>query len=63
MLLVDEPTGSLDETSSKDVGEILKRYASEKKKTVILATHDPELARAADRIVELSYGRLGSRAD
>ncbi len=51
LLLVDEPTSRLDERNAAAVAELL---ATEHHQTVVCATHDPELLRRADRIVELS---------
>jgi len=58
ILLADEPTGNLDTTRSREIGEILKQLNREEGLTVILVTHNLELARTADRIIELRDGQL-----
>ncbi len=57
ILFADEPTGNLDSASGARVVELLLRQAQEGR-TVILVTHDLELARKADRILRLRDGRL-----
>lgn len=57
LLLADEPTGNLDVETGKSIIEILFKMVREKKITMILVTHDPELAAKADRIVRLIGGQ------
>ena len=57
VLLADEPTGNLDSETGKKVIEILFNIAREKKTTMILVTHDDELALKADRIIRLVGGK------
>ncbi len=57
LLLADEPTGNLDTETGKHVIEILFNMVREKKTTMILVTHDEELASKADRIVRLIGGK------
>lgn len=57
ILFADEPTGNLDSASGARVVELLLQQAQEGR-TVILVTHDLELARKADRILRLRDGRL-----
>lgn len=54
----DEPTGNLDSTSGAEVLGLLQRSAHEDGQTVIMVTHDPVAASAADRVVLLKDGRL-----
>ncbi|MDR2257489.1 MAG: ABC transporter ATP-binding protein [Arthrobacter sp.] len=54
----DEPTGNLDSTSGAEVLRLLQRSAHEDGQTVIMVTHDPVAAAAADRVVLLKDGRL-----
>lgn len=56
IILADEPTGSLDTGRSREIGNILKELNRQSGLTVILVTHNPELAKMADRVVELSDG-------
>lgn len=60
ILLADEPTGNLDSARSHEIGNLLKELNQKEKLTVILVTHNPELAKTADRIVELRDGKIFS---
>lgn len=60
ILLADEPTGNLDVETGKSVVEILFKMVRERKTTMILVTHDDELAARADRIVRLVGGKCHS---
>ncbi len=57
LLLADEPTGNLDAETGKSVIDILFKIVREKKTTMILVTHDEELALRADRVVRLVGGQ------
>ena len=56
LLLADEPTGNLDSKSGEQIMRLLERLNREEAMTVILVTHDAELAAHADRIIELFDG-------
>ncbi len=58
LLLADEPTGNLDTESGRIVIETLQNIRSETGTTVVIVTHDLELAKKADRIVTLVDGRI-----
>ena len=58
MLLADEPTGNLDSRHGDEVLALLDEVRRERGVTVILATHSEAAARRADRVVELTDGRL-----
>jgi putative ABC transport system ATP-binding protein len=58
MLLADEPTGNLDSRHGEEVLALLDEVRRERGVTVILATHSGSAARRADRVVELTDGRL-----
>jgi ABC-type lipoprotein export system ATPase subunit len=58
LVLADEPTGNLDEDSAVRVLELLERMRAERGCTLIVVTHNPELAARADRRLRLSRGRL-----
>lgn len=60
ILLADEPTGNLDVETGKSIIDILFKMVREKKTTMILVTHDDELAAKADRIVRLIGGKCHS---
>ena len=58
VILADEPTGNLDESTAGEIIEVLKKLAKERNKCVIVVTHSKEVARAADTILELNNRRL-----
>lgn len=58
VLLADEPTGNLDETTTGEIIELLKQTAHELGKCVIVVTHSREVAQAADHILKLDHGTL-----
>jgi putative ABC transport system ATP-binding protein len=58
ILLADEPTGNLDSKRSVEIGEILTSLNKKDGLTILLVTHNPALARIADRTIELRDGRL-----
>jgi len=58
VILCDEPTGNLDKRSGEEVMNLLKRLNEENGKTVIIVTHDSDIASQCSRIIELSDGRL-----
>jgi ABC-type lipoprotein export system ATPase subunit len=60
LVLADEPTGNLDTHAAVQVIERLKSLAAARGTTVVLVTHSREAASAAERIVELSDGRMVS---
>ena len=62
ILFADEPTGNLDKETGMVVEKLLFDLQRETATTVILVTHDLELAKKADRILEMSGGRLSERA-
>jgi ABC-type glutathione transport system ATPase component len=56
VLLADEPTGELDTVNSKIIVEYLVKVNKELGKTIIMVTHDPSVARVADRILQIEDG-------
>lgn len=58
IILADEPTGNLDEQTTTEIIEILKRSAHKNKKCVIVVTHSKEVAAAADQVLELKNKQL-----
>ena len=58
VILADEPTGNLDETTAGEIIEVLKKLAKERNKCVIVVTHSKEVASAADTILKLNNKRL-----
>jgi lipoprotein-releasing system ATP-binding protein len=60
LLLADEPTGDLDETTSESLHALLREMHAEHGLTSIIATHNPRLAAACDRVLRLERGQLRS---
>lgn len=58
IVFADEPTGNLDQQSGKDVLRLLKMMKEECGQTILLVTHDMEIAQAADRIIEIRDGMI-----
>ena len=58
IILADEPTGSLDEKNKKELSELLLQLRKEYGQTILLVTHDKELAGIADRIIEIKDGKI-----
>lgn len=58
IIFADEPTGNLDKKNSKEVMELLKLSSKKYKQTLVVVTHDLEIASAADRIITLSDGEI-----
>jgi putative ABC transport system ATP-binding protein len=58
VLLADEPTGELDTVNAKIVADFLTKVNRDLGKTIIMVTHDPSIARAADRILRIEDGMI-----
>ena len=60
IILADEPTGNLDSKNSKEVLELLKYCAKKYNQTLILITHDINIAKSADRVITIEDGEITS---
>ena len=58
IVLADEPTGNLDSKSSDEIVALLKKANKEYKQTIIMITHNMEIAKVADRIIEIEDGHI-----
>ena len=58
IILADEPTGNLDSRTSDDVMGLLQMSSREFHQTIVMITHNPEIAQRADRIVRIEDGRI-----
>jgi lipoprotein-releasing system ATP-binding protein len=58
VLLADEPTGNLDKKASATLLEIFERYRSREQQAIVIATHNPDVAQSASRVVSLEDGYL-----
>jgi len=58
IVFADEPTGKLDSTTSREVMELMQSVVRKKGQTLVMVTHDNELARFADRIFHIKDGKI-----
>ena len=58
LILADEPTGNLDSKTSDDVIGLLKMTSQEFDQTIVMITHNPEIAAMADRVIRIEDGRI-----
>ena len=58
IILADEPTGNLDSKASDEIVELLKKSNKEYKQTIIMITHNMEIAACADRIIQIEDGKI-----
>ena len=58
ILLADEPTGALDSANSQIVIELFRTLVTERNQTLVIVTHDPTVAAAADRVIKMRDGRI-----
>ena len=63
IILADEPTGNLDSRTSQDVLGLLKITSQKFSQTIVMITHNEEIAQMADRILRIEDGRIVSRRD
>jgi lipoprotein-releasing system ATP-binding protein len=58
LILADEPTGNLDSATGRKILDVFLALHRERKQTILMVTHDPTVAAAADRVVRIADGRL-----
>jgi putative ABC transport system ATP-binding protein len=58
LLLADEPTGNLDSANATDILDLLARLRAEHGMTIVLASHDPQIAARAERLIRLRDGAV-----
>ncbi len=58
IILADEPTGNLDSKSSDEIVSLLKKSNKQLKQTIIMITHNMEIAKNADRIIKIEDGKI-----
>ena len=63
IILADEPTGNLDSRTSLEVMQLLKMTSTEFSKTLVMITHNPELAQIADRMIHIEDGKIVERKE
>ena len=62
IILADEPTGNLDSKTSQDVLSLLKVTSQKFSQTIVMITHNEEIARMADRIIRIEDGKIVTRS-
>jgi putative ABC transport system ATP-binding protein len=60
VLLADEPTGNLDTRTSREIMQLISAFNAEQGITVLMVTHEPDMAEYAKRIVHFVDGRVDS---
>jgi putative ABC transport system ATP-binding protein len=63
LLLADEPTGNLDSQNATEILALLSRLRAEHAMTIVLATHDPQIAARCDRLIRLHDGAVVNDID
>ena len=58
VVFADEPTGNLDSKTSKEIMDIITKIAKDNNQTIVMVTHDPSMARYADKIIEIHDGKI-----
>lgn len=63
ILLADEPTGNLDSKTSQEVLILMKQMSGKFNQTMVMITHNEEIAQTADRVIRIEDGRIASRSE
>lgn len=58
LILADEPTGNLDTSNSAQIMELFRKIHRDSNRTIIMITHNPELAEQADRVIRIADGEI-----
>lgn len=58
IIFADEPTGNLDSNTSREIMDLMKKVVKEQGKTIIMVTHDDNLAKEADKIIHIKDGNI-----
>lgn len=60
IVFADEPTGNLDTKTTTEVMSLIRKMAKENNQTIVMVTHDPTLAKNADRVIKIIDGDIDS---
>ena len=61
VILADEPTGNVDSKTGKVIMDYLKNLNKKENKTIVMVTHDPEVAKHADKIIQIYDGQISQK--
>jgi len=58
IIFADEPTGNLDSATTEEILELMRKMVNEQGKTLVMVTHDKELAQVADKVIHIRDGKI-----
>ena len=58
IIFADEPTGNLDSATTEEILELMRKMVNEQGKTLVMVTHDKDLASVADKVIHIRDGKI-----